>query len=1564
MIHTVGFLKNINGEFFAQDEDGTLRKIKAGDSIVEGEIIVDISGMVISDAIDFIVDDEVSTVIGYLKELHCECFAQNKLGDIRAIYTGDAIKEGEIVVNAKGEKIIDALFRVNLDNTIYSSGATTNVEAPLRDDILTQERNELIEQRISSRLLDNDFYNSAEFHNNIPTYSQNTIALSPEVSTVSAIPTISTSREVTPIYTPLNTIASVPPLYRDTFVPSSIPIEEQLISVPITKIPSKNPTIGEETFIPSKGIPLKEKFLEGDDDNNIIIDIPNNNNSLVQGENLIGDGGSTDGDEDTTGGDGSTDGDEDTTGGGGSTDGGEDTTGGGGSISTVAYGIMTNADEIIEGEISTNFTVSLADANGDPIVVDKDTQVSVIFSNNTTSAEDDDYDGHEQTLIILEGESSVNFRVQSYEDADLENENFHVKIKSIENIQGFDSIDIDDLGLVYAVIIDNDTPNNPIINPNKQNSYLSEEGLAGGIMDNVGDIDTTNAITSSGQFIVRDPNPTDVLSVTLHNYSSSVHYSSNGEVIEWNFSNNNHTIIGSTTTGSNPGDVLRVDIDDTGLYTTNLFRPIDHDIPSSGKVENIIEIPVGVRVTDNTGRFDDAMINVVIEDDAPLTANGITVLNIDIETIKTNISFVIDISSSMSDEDLADTQSAINAAIDEYSSMGDVSVNIVQFYANGNHQSGWVDAESAKQIVLDSNKDGTDIENGLRAMVENSYSGNQPKATQDIMYFFGDGDTYDRDGEHFQTDFDAYTGIALDDRDDESDPIHSVDYDNLWTDFVTSGEIDKLYTYSVNNSEMLVDIAHVADNNENEVSKDAVNLLDISDLEDALLATVELYKDGTFASDGNGKQLIQFGADGGHLDEVSVGNIVAKYDKDNPQQIIAGQHGNFIINFNTGTYRYVVSDTIGGAHTEHIIAKIIDSDRDEADTLKIDVNIAYNERFTDAPIIKESDSSVIENIAQVIATVNDVDGNITSSVMGATHGSASLGANGEVIYEPYSGFKGSDIVSVLVTDNNGNTSTRNIGVNVIDEIDNADAPILSMNINNGIQITNSSIDVMDSFDTTTDGWTGSGVDELNESMHIDQNYHTSVKTFDFGSQSANKEVTITFDSDIDSSQWDDGDDAMRIHINNNNNIYNQTKIDELDEVTHTIITNLDKDGQLEVGILNDSNSINPEWLEIDNFHIEGGYSYEYKIELEASRSDDTEILTSLTIKDIPDGARLKDSNGNFIEAEDDGSYIIDQNPIDGVMTTVYIITDEQITTAQNNKIKASVTSVEDSGDRSTVEVTDGSVPTIIDGIIEGLAYETSSGFSDVTDADGGFSHLEGDSVTFKLGEVTLGEIDMDTIDDDQVFLQDIASVDRDDMEDEYVENMAVLLQSADSDSSDNIVISDTTKELYDEEIDLITISAEELATILEDKGEEVVSVEDAMEHVEEMLYEYGGVERESEELLFVTDEVLDEIIDEESIDEENIMETLEIDATDVGEMFEIENLPKDIDEDEIIQIEDIDGENEVFEMENLPDDTEETLESTDTSENTQSASIVQEYTSSNDTLVTVIVDESVLVPVI
>ena len=116
-------------------------------------------------------------------------------------------------------------------------------------------------------------------------------------------------------------------------------------------------------------------------------------------------------------------------------------------------------------------------------------------------------------------------------------------------------------------------------------------------------------------------------------------------------------------------------------------------------------------------------------------------------------------------------------------------------------------------------------------------------------------------------------------------------------------------------------------------------------------------------------------------------------------------------------------------------------------------------------------------------------------------------------------------------------------------------------------------------------------------------------------------------------------------------------------------------------------------------------------------------------------------------------------------------------------------------------------------------------------------------MTFRIGNVAVGSIDMNNIGDDMVFLQDLADVDRTDMNDEYLENMAVLLQSLDSDSGDNIVITEAMHEaLSDDDFDLATVSEDELSAIIKANGAEAVSESDAMEHVGEMLEAYDGVE--------------------------------------------------------------------------------------------------------------------------
>ena len=1035
----------------------------------------------------------------------------------------------------------------------------------------------------------------------------------------------------------------------------------------------------------------------------------------------------------------------------------------------------------------------------------------------------------------------------------------------------------------------------PTITPFVNSSRVSEEGIDGGLKDEFGIKDTTNSSVNIGQFIVSDGNLSDNLSISLSSPSGS--FFANGEEINWVLSNNNQTLIGSTFR-----DIIKVHIDNSGEYKTELLGAIDHDKPliTDSHIENEIVIPIGVVVSDGNGGFDSSTLNIIIEDDSPIASDGDTILTLYVEPVKTNLSFIVDVSSSMSDKDLQDTKDAMVAVIDEYNKMGPVNVNVVQFYGNGNHQSGWIDVDEAKNLVLDNDQSGTDIEQGLRPMVENSYSGHQPDANQDIMYFFGDGNSYG----DYQDDFDTYTGITRDGNGD----ITNINYNNDWTNFIRGGDINKLYTYSVNSDNMLSNIEHLADNGENNVSKPAINLNDIEKLKAELLATVDPFKDGSFASDDKGNTILAFGADSGHLDSVTIAGNTVNYLKDTPVQTIKGTHGDFKIDFNTGTYRYIVTDERSASHVETIQEVVVDNDGDKLEAINLHINIIYDEKFTDAPIIDQLDTSVVKNTTQVISTAIDANGSIDSFVLGATHGTLNLDVNGDISYTPYLDYLGDDVASISVTDNDGLNSTRNIAIKVLLAEDNADTPELLFAIDHGQRVANSNIDETNNFNTDTNGWSGAGVSLVNSSLEISEIGRSASNSFDFGVENADKKIDISFTTDIDIDNWEGGDDTMRVTLNDKRYIYTQSKESELDNwVTNTLKGVLDNDGKLDIDIFNDNNEIGQEWLRVDDFNISSDYSYIYKVDLSAKVLDTTESLSDVIISKVPDFAHLQDSKGDIIYINDDGTYTIVLSS-DG-SNSVNLISDGAMKPEDIASITASVTSTQSqSGDTSTVEATDNITAQVVDGIVEGLYYKTSSGISGYTDSTGDFDYAFGDTVVFSVGDVTVGSINMENREDSRVFLQDIADIERDESS-EYVENMAVFLQSIDSSKDkDEIKIGeDTHNNFREESIDLENIEDDKLTQIIEDSGEDLISKDEAMEHVEDMLKLYDGIDQMNDKEIEDNDINFDYI--EEDDEGKNNNSSDEIIDYIIDEDITLEDIIDIEDEDDIFIEDSYDGEN-------------------------------------------------------
>ncbi len=110
------------------------------------------------------------------------------------------------------------------------------------------------------------------------------------------------------------------------------------------------------------------------------------------------------------------------------------------------------------------------------------------------------------------------------------------------------------------------------------------------------------------------------------------------------------------------------------------------------------------------------------------------------------------------------------------------------------------------------------------------------------------------------------------------------------------------------------------------------------------------------------------------------------------------------------SFEYKVSDGQGGTDTA---------------TVKLTV-----EGENDAPEIEATNTEVTENTAQVIGSVNDIDGEIDSSSLSAEHGSVELDQDGNILYKPEADYEGTDVVNVSVTDDSGATTTQSINLTV------------------------------------------------------------------------------------------------------------------------------------------------------------------------------------------------------------------------------------------------------------------------------------------------------------------------------------------------------------------------------------------------------------------------------------------------------------------------------------------------------------------------------------------------------
>ncbi|WP_217653776.1 DUF5801 repeats-in-toxin domain-containing protein [Marinomonas polaris] len=143
-------------------------------------------------------------------------------------------------------------------------------------------------------------------------------------------------------------------------------------------------------------------------------------------------------------------------------------------------------------------------------------------------------------------------------------------------------------------------------------AVISEEGLADGNPDTVGDSDTTNNVTATGTFTVSDVDSDDTLTVSLVAPTEVI--KSGGVTLVWTTDSSGDLVAKAGDT-----EIIRVALTDTDGqhgYVVTLSGPVDHADATS---EDTASINFGIAVNDGS-TTSTKEVTLTVEDDMPITA--------------------------------------------------------------------------------------------------------------------------------------------------------------------------------------------------------------------------------------------------------------------------------------------------------------------------------------------------------------------------------------------------------------------------------------------------------------------------------------------------------------------------------------------------------------------------------------------------------------------------------------------------------------------------------------------------------------------------------------------------------------------------------------------------------------------------------------------------------------------------------------------------------------------------------------------------------------------------------
>ncbi len=142
-------------------------------------------------------------------------------------------------------------------------------------------------------------------------------------------------------------------------------------------------------------------------------------------------------------------------------------------------------------------------------------------------------------------------------------------------------------------------------------------------------------------------------------------------------------------------------------------------------------------------------------------------------------------------------------------------------------------------------------------------------------------------------------------------------------------------------------------------------------------------------------------------------------------------NGRFVIDANSGIVTLLDAMQLDYETTTNHNISVLATSLDGSTSSTI-INIVVGD-INDAPVITATNTSVTEDISQVIGRLSDTDGsiNIALSTASAINGVVTIELNGDITYTPNANYNGTDTVSITAVDNGGATSTDTILLTIV-----------------------------------------------------------------------------------------------------------------------------------------------------------------------------------------------------------------------------------------------------------------------------------------------------------------------------------------------------------------------------------------------------------------------------------------------------------------------------------------------------------------------------------------------------